>query len=166
VTNRNLDVESNFCVHPSEPVTGHRSPVTPFPMSLHPDYPLPDTADPVMAPFWRGCVERKLLVQRDREGGAYHWPPKPHYWKGGRLEWVEASGRGEVYSYVVAQPPFLPALAHRLPHILVLVQLAEGPRLVGYMINTTPEAMRIGLPVRVAYERLTDDVTLPVWEPA
>jgi uncharacterized protein len=135
-------------------------------MTLHPDYPLPDTTDPVMAPFWHGCREGRLLVQRDRESGAYHWPPKPGYWKRGRLEWVAASGQGEVYSYVVAHAPFLPAFMHRMPHILVLVQLAEGPRLVGYMIGTTPEAMRIGLPVRVAFETLTDDVTLPVWTPA
>jgi uncharacterized OB-fold protein len=49
---------------------------------------------------------------------------------------------------------------------MVLVQLEEGPRLVGYMVNATPERMRIGLAVRVVFKRLTDDVTLPVWEPA
>jgi uncharacterized OB-fold protein len=88
------------------------------------------------------------------------------YWKGGgRLEWVEASGRGEVFSYVVAHEPFLPAFRHKLPHIMVLVQLVEGPRLVGYMVHCTPEEMRFGLTVRVAFEDLTDRVTLPVWEP-
>lgn len=133
---------------------------------LHPDHPLPDTADPVMAPFWSGCREQRLRVQRDRETGAFHWPPKPGYWKGGRLEWVEACGRGEVYTYVVGYEPFLPAFKDRLPHIMVVVQLAEGPRLVGYMVNASPEQMRFGLPVRVVFERLTDDVTLPVWEPA
>lgn len=135
------------------------------PMSLHPDYPLPDTADPVMAPFWNGCRERRLLVQREKDTGVVHWPPKPAYWKGGRLEWFEASGRGEVYSYVVAHPPFLPAFGDMLPHILVLVQLDEGPRLVGYMVQCTPERMAIGMRVRVVFKPLTDDVTLPVWEP-
>jgi uncharacterized OB-fold protein len=119
-----------------------------------------------MAPFWDGCRDGRLRVQRDRETGAFHWPPKPAYWKGGRLEWVDASGRGEVYTYVVGYEPFLPAFRDRLPHIMVVVQLAEGPRLVGYMLHATPERMRIGMPVRVAFERLTDDVTLPVWEPA
>jgi uncharacterized OB-fold protein len=133
-------------------------------MPLHPDYPLPDTDDPIMAPFWAGCRERRLLVQRERDTGAVHWPPKPGYWKGGRLEWVEASGRGEVYSYVVGYPPFLPAFADLLPHIMVVVQLDEGPRLVGYMVDCTPEQMAIGMRVRVAFKALTDDVTLPVWE--
>jgi uncharacterized OB-fold protein len=135
-------------------------------MLLHPDYPLPDTADPIMAPFWAGCRERRLLIQRERDTGAVHWPPKPGYWKGGKLEWVEASGRGEVYSYVVGYPPFLPAFADLLPHIMVVVQLDEGPRLVGYMVECTPEQMSIGMRVRVAFKQLTDDVTLPVWEAA
>jgi len=135
--------------------------------SLHPDYPLPDVDDPVMQPFWEGCRAGKLMQQRDRLTGAPHWPPKPLYWKGGeRLEWYEASGRGEVYTYVVGHEPFLPAFRHMLPHIMVVVQLAEGARLVGYMKGVSPEAMRIGMPVRVTFEPLTDRVTLPVWTPA
>lgn len=133
---------------------------------LHPDYPLPDLDDPIMRPFWDGCREGRLLQQRDRVTGACHWPPKPLYWQDGtRLAWFEASGKGTVYTYVVAHPPFLPAMEHLLPHIMVVVELAEGPRIVGHMVRATPEAMRIGLPVRVCFKRLTDQVTLPVWEP-
>ena len=134
---------------------------------LHPDYPLPDVDDPVMRPFWEGARAGKLMQQRDRVTGEVHWPPKPLYWKDGkRLEWFEASGRGEVYTYVVAYDPFLPALRHLLPHVMVVVQLAEGPRIVGYMVGTSPERMRFGMPVRVVFERLTERVTLPVWAPA
>lgn len=135
-------------------------------MAIHPDYPLPDADDPVMKPFWDGARGHRLLQQRDRATGALHWPPKPLYWKGGgRLEWFEASGRGEVYTYVVAHPPFLPAFADKLPHIMVVVQLDEGARIVGYMRNCTPEQMRFGMRVRVAFEDLTDRATLPIWEP-
>ena len=57
---------------------------------LHADYPLPDLDDPVMRPFWDGCRDGRLMVQRDRVTGALHWPPKPLYWKDGRrLEWSE-----------------------------------------------------------------------------
>ena len=133
---------------------------------LHPDYPLPDISDPVMQPFWAGCREHKLLLQRERATGVVHWPPKPAYWSGGPLEWFEANGRGIVYSYVVAYEPFLPAFMHQLPHIMVLVALDEGPRLVGYMIDCTPQQMRFDMPVRVDFRQLTEDVTLPVWRPA
>lgn len=135
-------------------------------MALHPDYPLPDVDDPVMRPFWEGARAGKLMQQRDRRTGRVHWPPKPLYWKGGgRLEWFEASGRGEVYTYVVAHEPFLPAFRHLLPLVLVVVALAEGPRIVGYMVNCRPEEIRFGMKVRVAFAPLTDRVALPVWEP-
>ena len=134
---------------------------------IHPDYPLPDLDDPVMRPFWDGARAGKLMLQREPATGAVHWPPKPLYWEGGgRLEWFAASGRGRVFSYVVAYEPFLPAFRDLLPLVLVLVEVEEGPRLVGYMVNTTPEAMTFGMPVRAVFQPLTADVTLPVWEPA
>jgi uncharacterized OB-fold protein len=135
--------------------------------NLHPDYPLPDVDDPVMRPFWEGARAGKLMLQREVGTGAVHWPPKPMYWKGGgRLEWFQASGRGTVYSWVVGHEPFLPAFSHLLPLVMVLVEVEEGPRLVGYMAGTKPERMAFGMPVRVVFERLTERVTLPVWEPA
>lgn len=134
-------------------------------MSLHPDYPLPETDNPITKPFWDGCREHRLMVQRERDTGTVHWPPKPAYWKGGNLQWVAASGHGEIYSYVVGYEPFLPAFHDLLPHIMVLVQLDEGPRLVGYMVNCRPEEMAFGMRVRVVFKQLTDKVTLPVWEP-
>ena len=135
------------------------------PQPLHPDYPLPGLDDGVVRPFWEGAREGRLVLQRDRETGQVHWPPKPAYWKGGRLEYFAASGRGTVYTYVVGLEPFLPAFQHLLPHIMVVVQLAEGPRIVGHMVRCTPDEMRFGMPVRVVFKRLTDRVTLPVWEP-
>lgn len=133
----------------------------------HPEYPLPDVDDPVMQQFWEAARHGVLAQQRDLVTGEVHWPPKPMYWKGGaRLEWFEASGRGEIFSYVVAYEPHLPAFKHLLPLIIVLVQLEEGPRLVGYMINCTPEQMRFGMKVKVAFKQLTEEVHLPVWEPA
>ena len=44
-------------------------------MTLHPDYPLPDTTDPVMQPFWAGCRQHKLMLHRARVTGIVHWPP-------------------------------------------------------------------------------------------
>jgi len=49
---------------------------------------------------------------------------------------------------------------------MVLVEVDEGPRLVGYMVRATPAEMTFGMPVRVVFEQLTERVTLPVWEPA
>lgn len=132
---------------------------------LHPDYPLPDLSDAVTRPFWEGASRGKLMLQRDRRTGATHWPPKPLYWAGGDLEWFEASGGGEVYTYVVGYAPFLPAFEHLLPLVMAVVQTDEGARLVGYLVDCTPEQVRFGMRVRVVFKRLTDEIALPVWEP-
>ena len=50
--------------------------------------------------------------------------------------------------------------------VVVLVQLPEGVRMVGEMPGTHPDQVRIGLPVRVAFDRIDDDLTLPAWRPA
>jgi len=106
------------------------------------------------------------MQQRDRQTGNVVWPPKPLFWKGGgRLEWFETSGKGRVYTWVVAHEPFLPAMRHLLPHVMVVVALTEGPRIVGHMVGCTPDEMRFDLPVRVVFKRLTERVTLPVWTP-
>ncbi len=133
--------------------------------NLHPDYPLPAVDHPVTAPFWRACREQRLMLQRDRESGAWHWPPKPGRWKGGRLTWAEVSGHGRIHTWVVGAEPFLPAFRELLPHLMVVVQLDEGPRMVGHMVGTKPEEMRFDLPVRIAWKVLNESVTLPVWEP-
>ena len=133
--------------------------------ALHPDYPLPDVGHPVTRPFWQACREQRLGLQRNRQTGEWYWPPMPGRFKGGVLEWTETSGRGRVHSWVVGYEPFLPAFSHLLPHIMVVVALEEGPRLVGHMIGIKPEAMRFEMPIRIAWKILNEQVTLPVWEP-
>lgn len=133
---------------------------------LHPDYPLPDLSDPVLKPFWDGARAGRLMLQRDRVTYELHWPPKPNYWKGGELEWFEASGMGRIYSFVVAYEPFLPAFRHLLPLVLAIVETDEGARLVTHVVRCEPEAVRIGMRVRVVFKQLTPEVVLPVWEPA
>lgn len=59
------------------------------------------------------------------------------------LEWVAASGYGEVYSTTVIRqkPP--------TPHYnLAIVQLEEGPRMMSRVEGISPEGVRIGMKVR------------------
>ena len=75
--------------------------------------------------------------------------------------YVVAAGTGEVYSYVVHHHPPVPG--KKLPIVIALVQLPEGVRMVGELLGVAPDQVRIGLPVRVEFARIDDDLTLPVW---
>jgi uncharacterized OB-fold protein len=66
---------------------------------------------------------------------------------------------------VVCHPPVLPAFQERVPYVVVLVELDEDPslRLVGNLLDCPAEKIRIGSPVRVAFEDLGDGIVLPQW---
>jgi uncharacterized OB-fold protein len=133
------------------------------PPKLHPDHPLPDVDDPISAPFWESCRRHELRLQRCRATGRFVFPPRPRY--AGDFEWVKVSGRGRVLTFVVTRPPFLPAFAHRVPFAIAVVELEEGPRIVGQVLDCAVEDVRVDMPVEVCFEDLTERVTLPQWRP-
>jgi hypothetical protein len=80
-----------------------------------------------------------------------------------KQDWVVASGRGTVFSYVVHHHPPVPG--KQLPFVVALVELEEGVRMLGELIDVDPAAVRVGLPVQLALTRIDDELTLPFWRP-
>jgi uncharacterized OB-fold protein len=77
------------------------------------------------------------------------------------------SGRGVLWSWVIAHPPLLPAYAEKAPYNVIVVQLDEDPtiRMVGNL-DDDPDAVGIGGAVRVTFPEPVEDVVLPRWLPA
>ena len=113
--------------------------------------------------FWEGTAAGELRIQRCGACGALRHPPGPACLRCDALspEFVVAAGTGEVYSYVVHHHPPVPGRV--LPFVVALVELAEGVRMVGELLDTEPDEVRIGAPVRVAFVRIDDELTLPAW---
>ena len=59
----------------------------------------------------------------------------------------EVSGDGTVYSYTVVRHPTHFAFADKIPYVLAMIQLAEGPRLVSALTGTDPDQVRVGMAV-------------------
>ena len=120
-------------------------------------------------PFWDATKEHRLLIQYCRETGRPQWFPRSASLATGRrdLEWREVSGRGTVYSFTIARKPW-PGHEDRVPYICALVELEEGVRMLANLVRVEPGDVRIGAPVRVAWETLSDGdstVEYPVFEP-
>jgi uncharacterized OB-fold protein len=83
------------------------------------------------------------------------------------VTWIEASGRGTLYTFAIAYQAFHPEFRLPPPYVLALIELAEGPRLLSNLINVEPDAAAVqcGMPVEIVFERLTDEVTLPLFQP-
>ncbi|BBC34108.1 uncharacterized protein SGFS_054020 [Streptomyces graminofaciens] len=124
---------------------------------------LTPVADDDGAPFWEYAARGELRVQACADCGELRFPPRPccpHCQSFGS-EWRELSGRGRVWSYVVPHPPLLPDYAEQAPYNVILVELAEAPRirLVGNLVSEAgarldsvpPERIRIGARVRAVF---------------
>jgi uncharacterized protein len=114
--------------------------------------------------FWAGASIGELRIQRCGVCGALRHPPGPACLDCGATEKQEyqvAAGTGTVYSYVVHRHPPVPG--KQLPIVIALVELTEGVRMLGELHGISPERVSIGLPVRVDFTRIDDDLVLPGW---
>ncbi|TQM29122.1 bifunctional MaoC family dehydratase N-terminal/OB-fold nucleic acid binding domain-containing protein [Nocardia bhagyanarayanae] len=112
--------------------------------------------------FWEGAKLGELRIQKLPDGTLRH-PPIPALWKdkSEQTDYVVASGRGTVFSYVVHHAPKVPG--RQLPFVVALVELEEGVRMLGELRGIDPAEVEIGLPVRVEFEKLDDEAVLPYW---
>lgn len=118
------------------------------------------------AAYWDGACRGKLLLPRCTACASATWPPRKRCPAcGGALAWIEASGRGVVHTYTVVRQNADPWLAARLPYVVAMIDLDEGPRLMSNVVGCDVEAVRIGMPVAVAFLDVGADVRLPVFEP-
>jgi acetyl-CoA acetyltransferase len=81
-------------------------------------------------------------------------------------EWAASSGRGKIYSWTVVHQAMHPAVADEVPHAVVVVELEEGVRMVSRTRDVDPATLALALPVRVRFERVSDEFVLPFFAPA
>ena len=116
--------------------------------------------------FWDGTARGELRIQKCNHCGALRFPPGPAcqsceaYDRGH----VVAAGAGTVFSYVVHRHPPVPG--KELPIVIALIDLDEGVRMVGEVVDVADRDVRIGMRLRVDFNRVDDELTLPVWRPA
>jgi hypothetical protein len=129
--------------------------------------PLPEE-NPVTAPFWQAAREHRLLLQRSKKTGRYVFYPRAvsPFGANDELEWVEASGRGAVYTFTIARRPTAPQWAAEVPYVIAIVELEEGVHMTANIVECDPETVRIGLPVEACFVDVTPTVTLVQFRPA
>ncbi|MFI1157336.1 bifunctional MaoC family dehydratase N-terminal/OB-fold nucleic acid binding domain-containing protein [Streptomyces sioyaensis] len=129
--------------------------------------PAPRRPRPVInrdnAGFWEGVARRRLLIQRCTGCRTLRFPWLPGCSRCGSPGWdtVEASGAGTVFSYVVLHHPPFPAFDP--PYAVGLIELAEGVRMVSNIVGVPYDQVRIGMPVRLAFQRVDEEYELPVF---
>ena len=108
---------------------------------------------------WRDALaDGRLVAQRCAACGTLRHYPSPMCGRCQSMEvaWSELSGRGTVHSWTVTHQTALPAFKDRVPYALVTVDLAEGVRMLAPLAATRFDELRVGLPVRVGFDKRAD----------
>lgn len=102
--------------------------------------------------WWAAAREGRLLLQRCDACGHVQHHPRPFCLSCRRtdaLGWIEASGRGVVHSFTVVHRS--PREDLEAPYVVALVDLAEGPRLLTWLVGADVGSWRCDQPVQVTF---------------
>ena len=107
---------------------------------------------------WRAhLAEGRFMIQREAGNGRAVFPPRPMGpGTGAALEWVEASGKGEVHAVTVMRRR--PEQGGDLG--LCIVELAEGPRMMTRVVDVEPSEVRIGMKVAARIEEVEGELAV------
>ncbi|MCP1845418.1 putative OB-fold protein [Bradyrhizobium sp. USDA 4524] len=127
------------------------------------------TRKPLPAPdadttaFWRGLRQGKLLLQHCRRcrNVQYYQQTTCRECGGDELVHRPATGRGKVHSFSVVYRAPGPAFKADVPYAVLLVELDEGPRMISTLTGSDPADVTFDMEVELAFDQVSDDITLP-----
>ena len=133
-------------------------------MSFHELLPVVDADS---KPFWEGCREHKLRFQQCTACGLVRWPPGILCPKCHSLDtrWIESNGKGTIYTFSVYHQAFHPAFKEKLPYVVAVVELEEGPMIFSNIVGAPHESLECDMPVRVEWDDVTTEFSLPKFRP-
>ena len=119
------------------------------------------TRSPDNEQFWAAAGERRLLIKQCSACAKPHFYPRAlcPFCFSSATTWMEASGNAVVYSYTVmrrASPLY----------VMAFVTLDEGVSMMTNIVDSDPDAVRIGQRVRLTWRDAEDGTPVPMFAPA
>jgi uncharacterized protein len=127
--------------------------------------PLPGPDD-LSSEYWAAARAGELWYQEC--GACGHRQFYPRYLCtacGAAPEWRVASGRGTVHTFTVVRKNLAPPFDRLTPYVLAVVELEEGPRMMGNITHCEPDEVGIGMAVTVYAVAVDEEVAVPFWRP-
>ena len=116
---------------------------------------LPETE--FMQKFLEALKQGKLMGTKCLKCGTKHMPPRQHCKCGSsEFEWYEAPTKGKIFTYtMVTFPP--DSMAKYAPYIVAVAELEDGTRLLSQLTGVTPATLKVGLPIQVVPQQISED---------
>jgi uncharacterized OB-fold protein len=111
---------------------------SPTPQKPDPKYKRPHV-DWESRAYWEGAGRGELVLQRCRACGVVQHRPRG------------LCGLATVYTFSIVRQNQMPEFREAVPYVIAYVQTDEGPQLLTNIVGCAPEAVSIGLRVRVDF---------------
>ena len=117
--------------------------------------------------YERAATTGALHLQRCDACSTWRHPPRIRCAACGSDAWAwhPVAGTGRLFTWTVTHRATDPAFADELPYAIVVVELDEGPRIVGNVVGIAPAELRLDLPVRVVLDHRSDTIALVDFSP-
>ncbi len=120
--------------------------------------------DDVNRAYWSAAAEGRLIIQECRSCSHRQFYPRALCTQcGDEPEWIDCTGRGTVHTFTIIRQMGMRPFREELPYVVAMIELEEGPLMMGNVTDCDPETVEIGAPVSVHFVRAADDVGIPYW---
>jgi uncharacterized OB-fold protein len=126
--------------------------------------------NPEVKAFWDATAEGRLVLPKCEDCQAVIWYPRPFCpeCSSTRVTWIDASGRGTIYSFTINRrgTADLPEYREVGTYVLAYVELEEGPRVMTNIVDCDPDSVRIGQAVAAVFHDTGKGSALVRFRPA
>ncbi len=116
--------------------------------------------NPETQKFWEAAADGKLLIMRCKDTGQPYYYPRARspFTASDNVEWIEAAGTGEIYTFSVMKRA-------KIPYAIAYVRLDEGVTMMTNIVDTDLDALKIGQRVKVVFKATEDGPPVPMFTP-
>ena len=120
--------------------------------------------------YWQKARQHELWLRKCDDCGETYFYPRdisPCCFSK-NTSWTQASGKATLFTYGIVHRAPHPGFASDAPYVVAVVELEEGPTMPTNIVmdEPTPEKLRIGMPLEVVFDDITDEIALPKFKPA
>jgi uncharacterized protein len=116
--------------------------------------------------YWASAHAGTLTLPRCLSCETAHWYPRLYCPNCGsdKLEWITCSGKGVIHTYTIVRQSGHKYFKSKVPYVLAMVALDEGVLMMSNIIECDVDTVRVDARVSVVFEKLGDDVGVPLFK--
>jgi uncharacterized protein len=120
--------------------------------------------------FWDAAANQKLVATKCSSCGTFRVPPGRYCRNCNSQEFTfeELPGTGTVFTCTVVRQGRNETEAANIPYMPAVIEPdgAEGIRFVSAVVDCEPDDVKPGMKVKVVFDKVSDELTVPYWAPA